>query len=642
MNSYQIARAALENKQLDAAEREFLALLKAEPDHVEGTRDFGVLRFIQQRFAEAETLALKAIALRPGDVEGHLQLAEMHTARHRYDDAIARLEAACDADPSSARAWVALGTAFEKQGHGPARLFEQMERMAATRADSKPLLMLLGNMYANRQQHAQALNAFERAVRAYPFDAEARLHRATALYFLERYDEAHAAYDATLEVAPGMFFAWSQKGNMHLRQRRPNDAINAFARALEIESTSYDALVGMGATLWELNRFEEALTFLQGALRVDPRGAAAFNNIGQVMAALKDDVNAIAMFDRVHELDPNSDADADLSAATSRLRIGDYAQGWQRYERRFRIDRHPVVAPHRYAGARRWTGERIHNKTLLIVAEQGVGDTFQFARYVPSVVEASGARVIFAVQAVALPLLAERAAAWGAAGQLSIVSVDTDLPPVDYVVPLMSLPLVFNTRVETIPSAPQYLSVPDVYRQKWRAALPANGRLRFGLVWSGNPKHTNDRNRTMPIQYLAPLVSDTTVDWVALQPALTEQDAQALQTVPHVFNAGRHLKDFADTAAMIELLDVVITVDTSVAHVAGAMGKPVFLMLPWVSEWRWLHDRTDSPWYPSMRLFRQPALGNWEAVIDDVQQALIEYAGHKAAAVAGAAEFAPA
>ncbi|CAM2138380.1 conserved protein of unknown function [Pararobbsia alpina] len=631
MNQYQAARAALEKKQLGAAERGFLAVLKAAPNHVEATRDLGVLRFMQRRFPDAEKLALKAISLRPSDVEGHLQLAEMYGALNRHDDQIARYEAACDADVGSSRAWVLLGTAYEKHGLGADRVFERMHATSLANPDSKALLLLLGNMYANRGQHVKAYEAFDRATQAYPGDADAQLHRATALYHLDRNEEAIVGYDATLVLSPGMYFAWSQKGNILLRLRRTNDAIAAFSRSLEIEQTGYDALVGMGAALFEVNRFDEALTFLQAALHVDPRGAAAFNNIGQVMAALKDDANAIQMFDRVHEIEPGSQADADLSAATSRLRMGDYEGGWQCYERRFRIDRHPIVAPHRYAGAQRWNGESIAGKTLLIAAEQGAGDTFQFARYVPMVVQASGAHVVFAVQAPTLPLLTERAAEWGPQGQLSIVSADDALPAVDYYVPLMSLPLVFGTRADSIPSAPRYLSVPEIYRAKWRNALPASGRLRFGLVWSGNPKHTNDRNRSMPIVHLAPLVGDSSVDWCTLQPGLSEHDSAALKTVPHVFNAGAHLKDFADTAALIETLDVVITVDTSVAHIAGALGKPVFVLLPWAAEWRWFHDRSDSPWYPSATLFRQPSIGNWDGVIDAVQKALIEFATNRVA-----------
>ena len=636
MNSYQAARAALEKKQLGVAERGLLAVLKTSPDHVEANRDLGVLRFLQRRFDDAERAVLKAIAIDPSAVDSHLQLAEMYTALKRDDDAVARLEMACEADVGSSRAWVTLGHAYERQGKGPDHVLMRMHECSLSHPDSKALLMLLGNMRANRGQHQAAFAAFDRAALAYPRDAEAQLHRANALYFCDRYDEALAGYQTTLELEPGMYFAWSQTGNVYLRLRRSNDAIEAFSKALAIEKTSYDALVGMGAALWEQDRFEEALTFLQGALHVNPRGTAAFNNIGQVMVALKDDANAIAMFDRVREIDPNADPEADLSAATCRLRMGNYEAGWTAYERRHRIDRHPIVAPGRYAGAQRWNGESIAGKTLLIAAEQGAGDTFQFARYVPLAVRASGARVVFAVQAPAVPLLIEKQADWGPQGQLSIVSAEGPLPQVDYFVPLMSLPLVFRTRVDSIPSAPSYLSVPERYRQKWRVALPERGRLRFGLVWCGNPKHTNDRNRSMPIQHLAPLVSDKSVDWCVLQPGVSASDAQALATVPHVFNAGPHLKDFADTAAIIELLDVVITVDTSVAHIAGALGKPVFLLLPWAAEWRWFHDRNDSPWYPTARLFRQPAIGDWDAVIEAVQHALIEHAKQKAGLVASA------
>ncbi|RKP45335.1 tetratricopeptide repeat protein [Pararobbsia silviterrae] len=626
MNQYELARAALEKKDLGAAERGLLAVLKATPDHVEAMRELAVLRFMQRRFDEAERMALAAIALRPGDADSHLQLADIYTALKRHDDAIARHEAACDADASSVRAWVMLGNAYEKHGRGADAVFDRMARVLRAQPDLKALWLLLGNMRANRAQHGQAFDAYDRAVQCDPADLDAQLLRAGALYLLERYDAALAGYDVALKLRPALHYAWSQKGNIFVRLGRRQDALVAYKQALEIEPGSYDALVGMGATLWELDQFDAALTFLQAALHVNPRGAAAFNNIGQVMASLKDDANAIAMFDRVHEMEPDSLAEADLSAATCRLRMGDFASGWQAYERRFRLDRNPIVEPGRYAGARRWNGERIDGKTLLVVAEQGAGDTFQFARYLPGVVQASGARVIFAVQAPTLPLLSGMAAHWGPDGRLSIVSADSTLPSADYFVPLMSLPLVFGTRLDSIPSAARYLNVPEGYRGKWRAALPADGRLKCGLVTSGNPKHTNDRNRSMPLATLAPLLADTSVVWCVVQPGVTAADAEFLKTVPHVFSAGANLKDFADTAALIDALDVVITVDTSVAHIAGALGKPVFVMLPWAAEWRWMHDRLDSPWYPSARLFRQPAIGDWRGVVNAIRAALVAHA----------------
>jgi hypothetical protein len=314
--------------------------------------------------------------------------------------------------------------------------------------------------------------------------------------------------------------------------------------------------------------------------------------------------------------------------------MGNYEDGWRRYESRLVIDRTPVVPPERYAGAVRWNGEDLTGKSLLIVPEQGMGDTVQFCRFVPLVARATSGQVVFVVNKPLMPLFEGKDHEWGPAGNLRFVTNDAPMPPSDYVVPLMSLPYILGTRVDTIPSAPSYLSAPAVYRAKWSRALPASGKLRIGIAWAGNPNHLNDRNRSMPIAHLAPLVSDASVDWCALQPGLSVHDQTALTTVPHVFNGGAHIKDFGDTAALIEMLDVVVSVDTSVAHVAASLGKPVFLMVPWAAEWRWFHDRDDSPWYPSVRVFRQQSLGDWDSVVDAVQKALIDFARAKARAAA--------
>lgn len=629
MNQYTIARAALEKKQLGAAERGFMAVLKTTPNHAPSLRDLAVVRFMQNRRDEAVKLGKRAVEAGPNDADNHLQLGEIYTAIKSHDLAFACVERACEVDPASARAWTSLEQGLRLQNRDD----DVESRMLAALGEqptSMGVMLNLGNLYGKRKQYPQALTMFERMLTIDPGSFEARQQRANTLYFLERWDEAIAGYDSALEVSPRLAFAQTQKGNIYIKLKRPQDALNAFALGLEWDSKSYDGLVGMGAVLWELNRLDEALTFLQGALHVQPRGIAAFNNLGQVMAAYKADADAIVMFDRVHEIEPESKMDARLSAATSALRIGRYEDGWKRYESRLLLDRTAIVDTAAYAGVPRWQGEDLTGKTLLIVPEQGFGDTIQFCRYVPLLAHAIKGNVVFAVNAPLLPLLEGKEKEWGPAGNLRIIAHNDHIPSADYFVMLMSLPLLCETRVETIPAAPHYLEVPEKYKRKWAKALPESGKLRIGIAWSGNPGHVNDRNRSMPIEHIAPLVGDTSVDWCVVQPIKTERDRLALRTVLHVFDGGSHIADFGDTAALIDLLDIVVAVDTSVAHLAAAMGKPVFLMLPWAAEWRWFHDRTDSPWYPSMRLFRQPSLGNWDGVIDDVQAALKEFAEYKA------------
>jgi hypothetical protein len=261
-----------------------------------------------------------------------------------------------------------------------------------------------------------------------------------------------------------------------------------------------------------------------------------------------------------------------------------------------------------------WLGEvGIEGKTILLHAEQGYGDTIQFVRYAPMVAE-RGTTVVLEVQASLKPLLA------GLPGVSAVAGRGEALPPFDLHCPLMSLPLAFKTTVDSMPAAVPYLHAPGDRVEKWCGMLPDAKALRVGLAWSGSPKHKNDRNRSIALSRLAPLCMDRTMQFVSLQRDLRGADAETLGGVPNVFAPGAALQDFADTAAVISLLDLVISVDTGVAHLAGALGKPVWILLPFNGEWRWLADRDDSPWYPSARLFRQPKVDDWESVIARVQQ----------------------
>lgn len=630
MNPYEQARAALDKKQLSAAERGFSAILKKAPGHWQAMRDLGVVRLFQGRFPEAEKLLRRASEIRPQDPGAHVQLGEMFFALKRSDEAIACFEAAIAVDEANRGAWLGLGRALALAGRAGESL-DRLVEVADAHPDRFDLQRCAGELLADEKRYADSIPFFARAMELKADDQETRVRYATVLYFADRFAESLDLYRRSADADPADVYARNQVGNALFKLGRSQEAVEEFAIALKVQPDSYDGLIGMGAVLWRMNRHEESLSFLQAALGVNPRGTAAFNNIGHVMASLRADEDAIIMFDRVHELEPDSPLDADLTAATCRLRIGDYERGLLAYEKRFRVDKKRVIDPAKYAGTKRWNGEDLGGGTLLVVAEQGMGDSVQFSRYLGLLARSVNGRVLFAVQEAVRPLLEPSVPQWAPGGNLTLTTDKVDLPRCDYYVPLMSLPLVFGTRVETIPSAPKYLSVTEEYREKWRHALPSNGKLRIGIAWAGNTAHVNDFQRSMPIVKLAPLLSDDSVDWCVIQPGLTPFDQLSLKSVPHVFNGGAHLKDFADTAALIELLDVVVAVDTSVAHIAGALGKPAWLMLPWAAEWRWFHDRTDSPWYPSARLFRQPTLGDWDSVIDDVQRALIEFARNKAA-----------
>jgi hypothetical protein len=295
------------------------------------------------------------------------------------------------------------------------------------------------------------------------------------------------------------------------------------------------------------------------------------------------------------------------------LTLGRYDEGWVDYELRAETD--PLLTPWRQCGRPQWTGhESLVGKTLVLYSEQGFGDTIMAARYVKPVL-ARGARVILGVPVVHAPLMRE-------IDGITVTTPSDPVPSFDLHCPLMSLPRAFGTTVETIPADVPYLQVPAAHLEKWRARLPQASGLRIGINWAGNPGFQWDKDRSIGLAPMLPVLAARNVQFFALQKELRDGDSALLGDHPHVTQLGRDIETFADTAAIISHLDLVISSDTSVVHLAGALGKPVWILLHAVSDWRWLLDRTDSPWYPTARLFRQNRIGDWTGVVAEVSAAL--------------------
>jgi hypothetical protein len=376
--------------------------------------------------------------------------------------------------------------------------------------------------------------------------------------------------------------------------------------------------------LQELRRFDEALASYDRSLVLRPGFAEAHSNRGNALQELRRFDQALTSYDRALTLKPNL-ADGHFNAAVCRLLLGDFARGWQQLE--WRWDTAQLRTVKRHFPQPLWTGGNdVAGKTILLHAEQGFGDTIQFCRYVPRVAEQAG-HVILEVQQ---PLRGLMSTLSGAA---QIVSRGEALPAFDLHCPLLSLPLAFGTRLETIPSRTPYLSAPPEKTSAWRDRLGNRERPRVGLVWAGDPRKSLpganriDRQRSLQFDQLAPVLQVRDCEFYSLQKgddALGQLHRSALDHRVIDWSADFH--DFSDTAALIENLDLIIAVDTAVAHLAGALGKPLWLINRHNTCWRWLLDRDDSPWYPTARLFRQDATREWDSVMARVQAALREYA----------------
>jgi len=498
------------------------------------------------------------------------QQGQLERAARIYGDILA-------ATPDQTDALNLLGLVRHQQGRNIEAL--QLIGAALERADRSPDIR---NNFAlvldalGRQE--EALAQFERVLADNSSHVNALYNRAQTLSRLKREEEALAAYRNLLDVQPDHVGALNESSRLNMRLGRPHAALACYERALAI-APAVELHVNRGTALRALNRDDEAL--------------ASFN----AASALRPDC-----------------AEARWNASLVRLRRGEFAAGWRDYEWRWR--KADWAGRQRNFSAPLWCGdEAIGGKTVLLHAEQGFGDTIQFVRYAP-LVAAQGATVVLECQPQLKSLL------HGADGVAHVIAAGETLPPFDLHCPLLSLPLAFKTELETVPSAVPYIRPPAERIAKWRDRLPSNGRLRVGICWAGSSAHLNDRNRSMPLDRFAK-VFVAGADFISLQKE-TRAEEGAILSAHNVAQPAAQFADFADTAAVVATLDLVISVDTSVAHLAGAMGKPVALLLPFSPDFRWLLDRTDSPWYPTMRLFRQPALCAWDDIIGRVRDGLVE------------------
>ena len=416
-----------------------------------------------------------------------------------------------------------------------------------------------------------------------------------------------------VEINPNSFAAHLNLGLSLKAINRTYEAIVSYDRALQLKPDLADAHNNRGVALEYLNRSEEALECFDRAIFIKPDYARAHYNRGVSLASLFRLTEAIRSYDYAIGLNPE-DSDSYFNKSLVLIAMGNFELGWKLYERRWGKEdaaekKRPFIEP-------MWQGSNdIANKTILLYAEQGFGDTIQFCRYA-SLLAGLGAKVVLEVQRPLIDLLS------GLDGVFQIVSRGDALPYFDYQCPLMSLPFAFNTGLDSIPNRTPYLFSSQAKREIWTSRLGDKKMPRVGLVWSGNPMHENDINRSLRLSELIKFLPDG-FEYISLQKEVRDTDFEMLVN-SSIRHFGESLSDYSDTAALCDLMDLVLSVDTSVAHLAGALGKPVWVLLPRKSEFRWLLDRDDSPWYPSAKLFRQGVDRRWDAVLTLAAQELLK------------------
>jgi tetratricopeptide (TPR) repeat protein len=562
-------------------------------------------------WGEAERLSRRVLEIRADVFEAHFLLGIIAGQAGKPGDAVEFLSRAVAVNPASPDAHFNRGVALFELGR-PDEALESYERALAFNPHYVEAHFNRGVILGDLHRWQEAIECYERAIALKPDYAEAHHNRGIALVKLERPAEAIESYDRAIASRPGYAAAYNNRGVAYARLGRLHDALESYDRAIELKAEYASAYDNRGVALMELDRPSEALSSHERAIVLNPDFAEAHYNRGNALREVHRHPEAIASYERALALKPDH-ASAHWNLADCLLLLGDFARGWQEYEWRWKLE-------DRREGQRQFSqplwlgGGSPAGKTILLHSELGLGDTILFCRYATRVA-ALGAKVILEVQPPLLPLLI------GLEGVAQTLPRGATLPPFDCHCPLMSLPLAFKTDLASIPSSVPYLGSDAERVAVWIERLGSYDRPRVGFVWSGSVKLKNDR-RSMPLGAMLGLVSPW-AQWISLQKDVPDADAALLASRTDLRHLGNELTDFAETAAVLTLMDLVITVDTSVANLAGAMGKSVWILLPFnPHDWRWMLQRRDSPWYPTARLFRQPSAGDWGSVIASVREEL--------------------
>jgi len=554
-------------------------ILSARPEHFETVRLRGVLALQTGHHNLAAELIRRGISINPAHAGSYSNLGFALRKLKQLEAAVASYDRAVAATPDFAEAYYNCGIAL---------------------------------MELNRPEAAIA--SYDRAIELKVGYAESYCDRGLALMELKQPKAAAASYEQAIAIKSDFPEAYYNRGIALEKLCRPQAAVASYGRAIAIRNDLAEAYSNRGNVLKELAQLDAAVASFDQAIAIRSAYAEAYVNRGMSLHDLRRLDSAIANYDRAIAVRPDF-AEAHLNKSLALLLGGDFEAGWPLYE--WRWDGSETSKRHKRNFSRPiWLGnEPLDGKTILLHCEQGFGDTIQFCRYV-QLVAVLGARIILEVPEPLAGVLTPLD------GVSELIVKGAPLPVFDYHCPLLTLPLAFKTRLTSIPSSNAYLSSNGDRVRAWTARLGRKTKPRVGIVWSGNDQHRNDRSRSIALSSLLQHLPDA-FEYVSLQKEVRDIDRATLGAHGEVRHFGEALVDFSDTAALCELMDVVISVDTSVAHLSGALGRRTWVMLPYVPDWRWLLDRDDSPWYPSARLYRQDADRKWASVFERVRTDLI-------------------
>jgi tetratricopeptide (TPR) repeat protein len=571
-----------------------------------------VARHQQGALDDAVTAYRQVLAFSPQADAAWINLGLAYQAMSRWPDAVAAMQRSTSLSPSSAAAWAGLGGALQAAGQTAAAVSAFLRAL-----DLDPFAVdpcnNLGSALAGQGRLLDARAVLERALRLAPDQPQPYNNLAAVLIDLGCSRDGLSLCRHALMLAPDTPEPLNNQGNALMELGDACAAADSFRKALRLDPGSKAALLNLSGALIDDGALASAVELCRRAIVLRPDDADAYNNLGNALRAAGLLADADRVFRRALHLDPR-DADIWYNASSVFLKEGQFSQGCGAFEWRKRTARSafrlaPLPGPE-------WHGQPLDGRTLLLFAEQGLGDVLQFIRYAPLVAETAGGPVILRVYPTlvrlcrTLPALA------------AVVSTDDPLPAYDCHLPLMSLPWRLGTTLNDLPSRVPYLKPDPAAVAAWRERLADCPGHKVGLVWAGDPRphqkgaHLMDKRRSLSLAQCEDLLKTPGITWVSLQKGAPASQIGSLPQELTLFDPMAEIADFADTAALVSALDLIVSVDTSVAHLAGALAQPVWMLSRFDGCWRWLDGREDSPWYPTMRLYRQAAWGDWGPVLE--------------------------
>ncbi len=648
MQNVQRAMALHQSGKLAEAERLYREILAAEPNRFEAVHFLGVLCAQQGRLADAEALMARSLKLNATVPDAFVNYARILAGMNRPDDAMRNCDRALALNPRNPAALIIRGNALRALSR-PGEALADL-RNALSLDPRNPVAQIAhGEVLRALKRPAEALASYQQAVMLAPGNADAWHVRGLVLGELGRKDEAAASHQRAVAIKPDFAEAWRSLAMVLFDLRRHREVLDATEKALATKPDAADVWCCRGAALHSLARHEEAFACYEKALTIRPGFADALYNRGNALHELERFDEALIAFEQALAVDPNhvdtlfargttlheqqrlGDALASFAKAAALaparpdiqwnesaalLAIGEFKRGFAKHEWRWQVSEHLSRKP--MVRAADWRGEDLRGRRLLVFTEQGMGDVIQFARYLPMLRD-RGADVTFHCDARLVRLLAPLTKGIRVTSQLAMGEA------YDFRCGVLDLPHGFGTDRDSIPAAVPYLAAEPERVAHWRNQIGTAG-FKVGIVWQGNPQGKVDHGRSIPLEHYVPLTCLPGVRIISLQKHHGLDQIARLPAGTAIENLGPSLDNgpdwYVDAAAAMMALDLIVTSDTSMAHLAGALGRPTFVALKFVPDWRWMLDRDDSPWYPTMRLFRQPRRGDWSAVFAAIEREL--------------------